>query len=121
MERSLVESGSSNEYATLASLQCFCLHLLMCRLEPTVLVPDLHSDQLQPNEILFLSDNIQEVQAATWTGMKAIVLERPGNAPLKTEYERSFPIMQALDGVESAKPRLETPSLPYIRGDGKEP
>ena len=70
--------------------------------------------QLQANEILFLSDSVQEIQAAIWAGMKAVVVDRPGNAPLETEYERSFPIMQALDGVGSAKPRFETPSLPYI-------
>lgn len=41
-----------------------------------------------PNQITFLSDNEHEVAAATAAGMTAVVMVRPGNAPLSDDAAR---------------------------------
>lgn len=42
----------------------------------------------QPNDIVFYSDNVREVSAALEAGMDAVVVVRPGNAPL-TSHDRA--------------------------------
>lgn len=42
----------------------------------------------QPNDIIFYSDNVQEVSAALEAGMDAVVVVRPGNAAL-TDHDRA--------------------------------
>ena len=42
----------------------------------------------EPKSILFLSDNPGEIRAAKEAGLHAIVLVRPGNAPLSEELEK---------------------------------
>lgn len=47
--------------------------------------------EAEAGTVLFLSDNVREVRAALEAGMKAIVVDRPGNAELlgceREEYE----------------------------------
>ncbi|KAF2672072.1 enolase-phosphatase E1, partial [Microthyrium microscopicum] len=50
-------------------------------------------------QVLFLSDNVTEVRAAISTGMKSLVVSRPGNAPLSKEDEAEFTIITTLDAV----------------------
>ncbi|KAG2218707.1 hypothetical protein INT45_002415 [Circinella minor] len=38
-----------------------------------------------PSRILFVSDNIKEIQAAKQAGYQVVISERPGNAPLDSE------------------------------------
>ncbi|KAG0245744.1 HAD-like domain-containing protein [Mortierella sp. GBAus27b] len=40
---------------------------------------------VSPEKVLFLSDNIHEINAAKKAGLQAVVTDRPGNAPLTTE------------------------------------
>ena len=47
--------------------------------------------------MLFLSDNVKEVEAATDAGMHACLLEREGNAPLTAEDKQTYPVVQQLD------------------------
>ncbi|KAJ9606209.1 enolase-phosphatase E1 [Cladophialophora chaetospira] len=44
--------------------------------------------QKKPEEILFLSDNVKEVRAAIEAKLQAVVVDRPGNAPL-SDLDRS--------------------------------
>jgi len=48
-------------------------------------------------EVLFLSDNVLEIQAAEEAGMQAIVVDRPGNAPLSEADRQKFIIITSLD------------------------
>ncbi|PSK45251.1 Enolase-phosphatase E1 [Elsinoe australis] len=56
--------------------------------------------QHKPENILFLSDNVNEVAAAHEAGMDAVVLDRPGNAPLSEEDRESFSIVSSLDQID---------------------
>lgn len=44
----------------------------------------------QPQDIVFYSDNVQEVSAALAAGMGGYVVVRPGNAPLTTQDRTTF-------------------------------
>lgn len=44
----------------------------------------------QPQDIVFYSDNVQEVRAALAAGMGAYVVERPGNAPVSSHDRASL-------------------------------
>ncbi|KAI8819682.1 HAD-like domain-containing protein [Fimicolochytrium jonesii] len=48
-----------------------------------------------PATILFLSDNVREIEAAITAGFQASIVDRPGNAPLPSEVET------AADGAHS--------------------
>jgi len=48
---------------------------------------------------LFLSDNVQEVDAARAAGMQALVVVREGNAELSEEDRRRHVVVQGLDEV----------------------
>lgn len=55
------------------------------------------------NSILFLSDNVKEVQAALEAGMKSVVVDRPGNAPLTEEDQKSFTVVASLEEISIAQ------------------
>lgn len=52
-----------------------------------------------PREILFLSDNVKEVEAATAAKMRSIVVDRPGNAPIMAEHEKRLQIVNSLKRI----------------------
>jgi enolase-phosphatase E1 len=49
--------------------------------------------QVEPNEILFLSDSVKEVHAATEAGLQAAVVSRPGNAPLSEAEREQYSVL----------------------------
>ncbi|KAF2397207.1 2,3-diketo-5-methylthio-1-phosphopentane phosphatase [Trichodelitschia bisporula] len=51
-------------------------------------------------EVLFLSDNVNEIRAALEAGMQALVVDRPGNAPLTEADRQELSIINSLDEVE---------------------
>lgn len=51
----------------------------------------------RPAEVLFLSDNVHEVRAALQAGMKSIVVDREGNAPLSEEERREFEVVTSFE------------------------
>ena len=53
----------------------------------------------QIEQVLFLSDNVHEVQAALDAGMKAIVVDRPGNADLSNDDRRSHLVVGSLEEI----------------------
>ncbi|KIW26375.1 2,3-diketo-5-methylthio-1-phosphopentane phosphatase [Cladophialophora immunda] len=53
-----------------------------------------------PKEILFLSDNVNEVRAAIHAGMKAAVVDRPGNAPLSDTERDEFEVLESFEQIE---------------------
>ena len=55
---------------------------------------------MSPNEILFLSDNVKEVDAALAAGMEAILVDRPGNAAVSEEDRARLHVIQSLDEVD---------------------
>lgn len=52
-----------------------------------------------PSDILFLSDNPKEVDAAKKAGLQSYIVVRPGNAPLPEGSEKKYKIIETLDGV----------------------
>lgn len=46
------------------------------------------------SSVLFLSDNVREVDAAIQAGMNSLVVDRPGNAPLSEADKKSFRIIE---------------------------
>lgn len=53
--------------------------------------------EIEPCQILFLSDNVREVDAARKSGMQAWVVERPGNAPLTAEERANHRVISNFD------------------------
>lgn len=56
----------------------------------------------EPAEVLFLSDNVAEVRAAIEAGMKSIVVERKGNAPLSHADRAEFDVVTSFDQLPLA-------------------
>lgn len=54
--------------------------------------------QNRKQEILFISDVLEELEAAHSTGLDVILSERAGNAPITNKH--SFQVVQNFDGVE---------------------
>lgn len=52
-----------------------------------------------PHTVVFLSDNVKEIRAAKQAGMYAIVVDRPGNAPLSEEDRTELQVVESLDQV----------------------
>ncbi|CZT19107.1 related to Enolase-phosphatase E1 [Ramularia collo-cygni] len=52
-----------------------------------------------PEEILFLSDNVKEVDAAVHGGMKSILVDRPGNAEVSREDRERLTVVQSLGDI----------------------
>ena len=55
--------------------------------------------QYKPEQLLFLSDNVKEVDAALEVDMKSILIDRPGNAPLSETDTDRLTVMESLDGI----------------------
>lgn len=49
-----------------------------------------------PGDVLFVTDNLQEAEAANEAGMKVAVSKRPGNAELS---ENPFPVIESFDAL----------------------
>ncbi len=52
------------------------------------------------SSVLFLSDNVREVDAAIQAGMNSLVVDRPGNAPLSEADKKSFSIIETFRGLK---------------------
>lgn len=50
--------------------------------------------QVEPREVLFATDNLDEARAARDAGMRAVILDRPGNASLP---DHDFEVWQTLE------------------------
>lgn len=53
-----------------------------------------------PQSVLFLSDNINEVNAAINAGMKSYIVIRPGNSPINDEDKKFHKIIYSLDELD---------------------
>ena len=58
---------------------------------------------MQPDEILFLSDNVKEIDAALEAGMAAILVDRPGNAPVSNSDRSRLDMVESLAEVDLAE------------------
>jgi len=54
-----------------------------------------------PSDILFLSDNVKEVDAAIAAGFQSIVVDRPGNAPLSSDEKARLKVVESLADVSA--------------------
>jgi len=52
-----------------------------------------------PEEWLFLSDNVKEVEAAKQAGMQSIIVERPGNAALSDDARKLHTVIKSFEGL----------------------
>ncbi|KAM0714072.1 hypothetical protein Q7P37_011036 [Cladosporium fusiforme] len=55
--------------------------------------------KLSPGSVLFLSDNVKEVDAAVAAGMKSLVVDRPGNAPLSAEDRSRLEVVDTFEKI----------------------
>ena len=55
-----------------------------------------------PSNVLFLSDNVKEVDAARQAGMQTFMVDRPGNAPLPEEDKSRLSVVNSLDEIKLA-------------------
>ncbi|KAH6654371.1 HAD-like domain-containing protein [Truncatella angustata] len=53
-----------------------------------------------PNQFLFLSDNVKEVEAAIEAGMRSVVVQRPGNAELASEVYDKHDVVETFESIE---------------------
>ncbi|KAK9464049.1 HAD-like domain-containing protein [Lipomyces oligophaga] len=51
------------------------------------------------SQILFLSDNVNEIKAAINAGLHAYVVDRPGNAPLSEVDRQLYKVVTTFDGL----------------------
>ncbi|XXH04878.1 cAMP-dependent protein kinase catalytic subunit [Hypoxylon texense] len=56
--------------------------------------------EFSPAEWLFLSDNVKEVDAAIEAGMRSIVVQRPGNAPLSPEVPQRLRVIETFESLD---------------------
>ncbi|KAF2160839.1 hypothetical protein M409DRAFT_70154 [Zasmidium cellare ATCC 36951] len=56
--------------------------------------------KLQPEEILFFSDNVREIEAALKAKMQTVLVDRPGNAPLEEGDVEKYRLVKSFDEVE---------------------
>ncbi|KIW71852.1 2,3-diketo-5-methylthio-1-phosphopentane phosphatase, variant [Phialophora macrospora] len=56
--------------------------------------------QRKPEEILFLSDNVKEVRAAIGAKFHAVVVDRPGNAPLSDADREEFQVVESFEQLD---------------------
>ncbi|EOO02860.1 putative enolase-phosphatase e1 protein [Phaeoacremonium minimum UCRPA7] len=54
-----------------------------------------------PNEWLFLSDNVKEVEAAIAAGMQSYVVERPGNPDLPKDIQKRHKVIRNFDELDN--------------------
>ena len=54
----------------------------------------------EAQRVLFLSDNVREVRAAREAGMRALIVERPGNAVVSEEDRKELGAVESLEEVE---------------------
>ncbi|EME47727.1 hypothetical protein DOTSEDRAFT_51065 [Dothistroma septosporum NZE10] len=56
--------------------------------------------QYAPAQMLFLSDNVKEVDAAIGAGMKSLLVDRPGNAAVSDTDKERLDIVTSLDQIK---------------------
>jgi len=59
-----------------------------------------HGLGTEAGKVLFLSDNVREVSAALEAGMKAIVVDRPGNAELAGREREEYEVVTSFDQIK---------------------
>ncbi|KAF3041499.1 enolase-phosphatase E1 [Didymella heteroderae] len=47
-------------------------------------------------KVSFMTDNVKEAEAATAAGVYAVVVDRPGNAPLSEDSKETYPVIMSL-------------------------
>ncbi|KAI1769546.1 enolase-phosphatase E1 [Hypoxylon sp. FL1150] len=56
--------------------------------------------EFAPGEWLFLSDNVKEVDAAIEAGMRSVVAQRPGNAPLAPDVPKRLRVIETFESLD---------------------
>ncbi|KAK9466005.1 HAD-like domain-containing protein [Lipomyces arxii] len=62
-------------------------------------IADVLAPGIDRKEILFLSDNVKEVEAALQAGLESYVVERKGNAPLSGEDRAKYTIIHDFNAL----------------------
>ncbi|KAF1348264.1 hypothetical protein EJ07DRAFT_169627 [Lizonia empirigonia] len=56
---------------------------------------------IDASKVTFLTDNVKEAEAATAARLYAIVVDRPGNAPLSAESRATYPVITSLASLSA--------------------
>ncbi|KAG5359005.1 Enolase-phosphatase E1 [Yarrowia sp. C11] len=70
------------------------------KMEAESYVKILKAIGFEAGDVLFLSDNVREIEAAKKAGLRAYVAERPGNAELTAKEREENVVKTSFDGVE---------------------
>lgn len=54
----------------------------------------------EPNTVLFLSDNVKEVEAAIEAGLQSYIVDRPGNNPLSTKDREAYKVIESFEQLD---------------------
>lgn len=55
---------------------------------------------MKPEEVLFFSDNVREIEAAVKAQMQVILVDRPGNAPIDEFEAGKYQMINSLGEVD---------------------
>ncbi|KAG8233041.1 hypothetical protein J437_LFUL004262 [Ladona fulva] len=55
--------------------------------------------ECQPGEVIFFSDSIKEVKAASKAGVIAVIMDREGNLPLDQSAKDMFPVVSSFEAM----------------------
>lgn len=66
-----------------------------------------HHLQRSPEEMLFFSDNVKEIEAAEAAGMRAVLVVRPGNAPVTEDDKKVFKTVETLSEISLSPARID--------------
>jgi enolase-phosphatase E1 len=56
---------------------------------------------VEPSELLFVTDNIKEAEAATSVGVRCVLSVRPGTAPLPADAADRFPVITSFEQLDA--------------------
>ena len=72
--------------------------------------------QVLPSNVLFLTDNVKEVEAAQEAGLQAFMVDRPGNAPLSEDDKGRLRVVSSLHEID-----IEKEGSDLVKGSQKRP
>ncbi|KAK3704090.1 enolase-phosphatase E1 [Vermiconidia calcicola] len=73
--------------------------------------------EVRTSNVLFLSDNVNEVDAAVAAGMCSFMVERPGNAPLSEDDRARLRVMCSLSEIDLVANASETGAKEQVSED----
>ncbi|XP_055384291.1 enolase-phosphatase E1 [Condylostylus longicornis] len=91
--------GNSVEGNLLSYISAYFDTTVGYKQEPQSYENILSNINLPAEKVVFFTDVVQEAEAATNAGIKAVLLERPGNSPFTEKSRSSFIVIKSFDEI----------------------